>query len=194
MPAGDPRASFSVTIHGYRTCYHSRNLDCSCSSRHRLPKPESPSGEDVVGPSGFFGKLGTAFLISRIWLLCSRMFPSRSAASDDVKLWLPRHKCRICGIEVESTQVRVHYRTTHPEFERWVNHWKRLSWLLLISDMALASFNLLAIRAVIPIFNYVVAAYLLGSILVMIFTLVSKQSTFREAWRKAHPSSSSQVD
>ncbi|TMI47365.1 hypothetical protein E6H17_06155 [Candidatus Bathyarchaeota archaeon] len=96
---------------------------------------------------------------------------------------MPRHKCRICGIEVESTQVRVHYRTTHPEFERWVNHWKRLSWLLLISDMALASFNLLAIRAVIPIFNYVVAAYLLGSILVMIFTLVSKQSAFREAWR-----------
>src|SRR5213592_3932482 len=29
------------------TEYHSRNLDCSCSSRHRLPKPP-PGREDVV--------------------------------------------------------------------------------------------------------------------------------------------------
>ncbi len=135
--------------------------------------------------------LGTAFLISRNWLLCFRMFPSRSTSSDDVKLWLPRHKCRICGVEVEFTQVRVHYQTTHPDYEQWGKHWKRIAWLLLISDMALASFNLLVIRSVIPIFDYVVVAYLLGSIFVMILTLVSKQRAFREAWHKAHPSASS---
>src|SRR5436309_8444938 len=106
------------------------------------------------------------------------MFPSR----------LPTHKCRICGVEGEITQVRAHYRTTHPEFERWGNHWKRLSWLLLISDMALVIFHLFVIRSVIPIFDYVVIAYLLGSILVMIFTLVSNQRAFREAWHKAQGS------
>jgi hypothetical protein len=89
-------------------------------------------------------------------------------------------------VAVEYTQVKVHYETTHPEFERWGNHWKRLSWLLLISGMALASLNLLVIRSVIPIFDYVVISYLLGSVLVMIFTLVSKQRAFREAWHKAH--------
>src|SRR6059058_2997123 len=126
----------------------------------------------------------SASLISQIWLVCSRMFPSRFPTT---------HKCRICGVDVEITQVRAHYRTTHPEFERWGNHWKRLSWLLLISDMVLASFNLLVIRSVIPIFDYVVVVYLVGSILVLIFTLVSKQRAFREAWHKAHPSSSSHV-
>jgi len=59
--------------------------------------------------------------------------------------------------------------------------------------MVLASFNLLVIRSVIPIFDYVVVVYLVGSILVLIFTLVSKQRAFREAWHKAHPSSSSHV-
>src|SRR5438046_8896728 len=68
----------------------------------------------------------TAFLISRIWLLCSRMFPSRSSASDDVKLWLPRHKCRICGVEVEFTQVRVHYQITHTEYAKWGRRWYKL--------------------------------------------------------------------
>ncbi len=158
-----------------------------------LPKPESPSGEDVVSPSRFFGKLGTAFLISRIWLLCSRMFPSRSNASDDVKLWLPRHKCVICGAEVEFTQVRVHYQTTHPDYDQWGIHWKRLSWLLLVSDVVLVILDAVVIRSVIPYSQDIVIAYLLGSMLVIIFTLVSKQRGFREALQKAHPSSSSQV-
>src|SRR5437773_6068148 len=95
----------------------------------------------------------SASLISQIWLVCSRMFPSRFPTT---------HKCRICGVDVETTEVRAHYRTTHPEFEGWGNHWKRLSWLLLISDMALASLNLLIIRSVIPIFDYVVIACLSG--------------------------------
>src|SRR5436309_12938589 len=119
-----------------------------------------------------------AFLISQIWLLCSRMFPSR----------LPTHKCRICGVEVESAQVRAHYRTTHPEFERWGNHWKRLSRLILISDAALVNFHLFVTRSTIPNFDYVVIAYLFGSIFIMIFRLASKQRAFREAWHKAHGS------
>src|SRR5205807_9817831 len=121
------------------------------------------------------------------------MFPSRSTASDDVKLWLPRHKCRICGVEVEITQVRVHYQTTHPEVERWGKHWKRIAWLLLISDAALVILDAFLLRSVIPYSQDIVLAYLFGSMLVIIFTLVSKQRAFREAWRKAHPSSSSQV-
>src|SRR6266571_3586544 len=114
------------------------------------------------------------------------MFPSR----------LPTHKCRICGVEVEIAQARAHYRTTHPEYEQWGNHWKRLFWLLLIFDMALVMsripFNLLVSRSVILIFDYVVMAYLLGSVMVMIFIVTSKQRAFREAWRKTHGSSSSQ--
>ena len=124
----------------------------------------------------------SASLISQIWLVCSRMFPSRFPTT---------HKCRICGVDVETTEVRAHYRTTHPEFEGWGNHWKRLSWLLLISDMALASLNLLIIRSVIPIFDYVVIACLSGSVLVLIFTMVSKQGAFREAWNRTHPSPNS---
>src|SRR6266704_2003037 len=121
------------------------------------------------------------------------MFPFRSTASDDVKLWLPRHKCRICGVEVEFAHVRVHYQTTHPEYERWGNHWKRLSWLVLVSWVAVVVLDAFVIRSVIPYSEDIVLAYLLGSMLVIIFTLVSKQRTFREAWQKAHPSSSSQV-
>ena len=49
-------------------------------------------------------------------------------------------------------------------------------------------FNLLVSRSVILIFDYVVIAYLLGSVLVMIFIVVSKQRVFREAWHKAHGS------
>jgi len=124
----------------------------------------------------------SAFLISQIWLVCSRMFPSRFPTT---------HKCRICRVGVEITEVRAHYRTTHPEFEGWGNLWKRLSWLLLISDMALASLNLLIIRSVVPIFDYVVIACLLGSVLVLIFTMVSKQRAFREAWNRTHPSPNS---
>src|SRR5436309_1878718 len=74
----------------------------------------------------------SASLISQIWLVCSRMFPSRFPTT---------HKCRICGVDVETTEVRAHYRTTHPEFEGWGNHWKRLSWLLLISDMGTRRFE-----------------------------------------------------
>src|SRR5689334_6824543 len=107
------------------------------------------------------------------------MFPSR----------LPQHKCRICGVEAELTQVRVHYRTTHPEYERWGNHWRRVSWLLLISIIALVSLDVL-IRSAVPMLDYVFDAYFVGSILVMIFTMVSKQRAFREAWHKAHPSGS----
>ncbi|OLE70182.1 hypothetical protein AUF78_07630 [archaeon 13_1_20CM_2_51_12] len=140
-----------------------------------------------------FGQLVTAFLIRRTWLLCSRMFPSRSTAWDDVKLWLPKHKCIICGVEVEFTQVGVHYQTTHPDYDQWGNHWKRLSWLLLMSDVALVVLDAFFIRSVIPYSQDIVLAYLLGSMLVIIFTLVSKQRAFREAWQKAHPSSSSQV-
>ena len=147
------------------------NLPCPTRSRRLDNSP--------FYRNGFFGKLGTAFLISRIWLLCSRMFPSRSAASDDVKMWLqPRHKCIICGVEVEFTQVGVHYQTTHPDYHQWGKHWKRLSWLLLISDVALVILDAFFIRSVIPYSQDIVLAYLLGSMLVIIFTLVSKQRAF----------------
>src|SRR5437660_10832766 len=102
------------------------------------------------------------------------MFPSRSTASDDVKMWLhPRHKCRICGVEVEFTQVRVHYQTAHPEYDQWGKHWKRLSWLLLVFDVALVILDAFVLRSVIPYSQDIVLAYLLGSMLVIIFTLVS---------------------
>jgi len=65
------------------------------------------------------------------------MFPSRSTASDDVKLWLPRHKCRICGVEVEYTQVKVHYQTTHPEYGKWGRQLHTLMWSVLGSGIAL---------------------------------------------------------
>jgi hypothetical protein len=54
--------------------------------------------------------------------------------------------------------------------------------------MALVIFHLFVIRSAIPNFDYVVIAYLLGSFLVMIFTLASKQRAFREAWHKAQGS------
>src|SRR6266571_2277783 len=38
----------SVTVYCYQTRYHSRNLDCGCSSRQRLPKPGSAGKENVV--------------------------------------------------------------------------------------------------------------------------------------------------
>jgi len=103
-------------------------------------------------------------LISRIWLLCSRMFPSRSNASDDVKLWLPRHKCRICGVEVESTQVKVHYQTTHPEYAKWGRQSHTLIGLVLGSGVLLVIVDALYLRSLNPILNqYIIPAYLLGT-------------------------------
>jgi len=87
----------------------------------------------------------------------------------------------ICGVEVEFTRVRGHYQTTHPEYDQWGKRWKRLSWLLLVSDVALVILDALVIRSVIPYSQDIVLAYLLGSMLVIIFTLVSKQRAVREA-------------
>ena len=138
--------------------------------------------------------LGTAFLISRNWLLCSRMFPSRSTSSDDVKLWLPRHKCRICGVEVEFTQERAHYQTTHPEYAKWGRQLRTLGWLVVGSGVALVIVDALYLRSLNPILNqYIIPAYLLGAIFLLIGLHLRKLVSSRDAWKKTHPSSSSQV-
>src|SRR5438093_2748295 len=129
----------------------------------------------------------TAFLISRIWLLCSRMFPSRSNASDDVKLWLPRHKCRICGVEVESTQVKVHYQTTHPEYAKWGRQSHTLIGLVLGSGVSLVIVDALYLRSLNPILNqYIIPAYLLGACFLLIGLHARKLLSFRDTWEKTH--------
>ena len=136
----------------------------------------------------------TAFLISRIWLLCYRMFPSRFTASDDVKLWLPRHKCRICGVEVEFAQVKVHYQTTHPEYGKWGRQLHTLMWLVLGSDVALIIVDALYLRSLSPILNeYIVPAYLGGTCFLLGGLHLRKLIAFRDAWEKTHGSSTSQV-
>jgi hypothetical protein len=137
--------------------------------------------------------LGTAFLISRIWLLGSRMFPSRSTPSGDVKLRLPRHKCRICGVEVEFTQVRAHYQTTHPEFAKWGRQLRTLGWLVVGSGVALVIVDALYLRSLSQILQYIVPAYLLGASFLLIGLHLRKLVSSRDAWEKTHPSSSSQV-
>ena len=116
------------------------------------------------------------------------MFPSRSSASDDVKLWLPRHKCRICGVEVEFTQVRVHYQITHPEYAKWGRRLNTLIGLVLGSDVALVIVDALYLRSLNPILNqYIVPAYLFGSIFLFFGLHVRKLISFRDAWEKTHP-------
>jgi len=66
---------------------------------------------------------------------------------------------------------------------------KRLYRLLLVSDVALIILYALIIRSVIPNFGDVVIAYLFGSVFIPLFTHISKLRAFREAWKKAHPSS-----
>ena len=129
----------------------------------------------------------TAFLISRIWLLCSRMFPSRSTASDDVKLWLPRHKCRICGVEVEYTQVKVHYQTTHPEYGKWGRKLHTLMWLVLGSGIALVIVDALYLRTLNQILQYIIPGYLFGASFLLIGLHARKLIAFRDAWDKTHP-------
>jgi len=156
------------------------NLPCPTRSRRLDNSP--------FYRNGFFGKLGTAFLISRIWLLCSRMFPSRSNASDDVKLWLPRHKCRICGVEVEYTQVRVHYQTTHPEYAKWGRQLHTLMWLVLGSGVSLVIVDALYLRSLNQILQYIVPGYLLGGCFLLIGLHARKLLSFRDAWEKTyHP-------
>jgi len=88
---------------------------------------------------------------------------------------------------VESPQVGDHYRTAHPDHEQWGNHWRRLSRLLLVSDVALVIVDAFVIRSVIPNFQYVVFMYLFGSLFVIIFTLLPKRRASREAWAQSPP-------
>jgi len=115
------------------------------------------------------------------------MFSSRSTASDDVKLWLPRHKCRICGVEVEFAQVKVHYQTTHPEYAKWGRQLHTLMWLVLGSDVALIIVDALYLRSLSPILNeYIVPAYLGGTCFLLIGLHLRKLIAFRDAWDKTH--------
>jgi len=115
------------------------------------------------------------------------MFPSRSNASDDVKLWLPRHKCRICGVEVESTQVKVHYQTTHPEYAKWGRQSHTLIGLVLGSGVLLVIVDALYLRSLNPILNqYIIPAYLLGTCFLLIGLHARKLLSFRDAWEKTH--------
>ncbi len=117
----------------------------------------------------------TAFLISRILATLSRMFPLR----------LPRHKCRICGVEVEYTQVKVHYQTTHPEYGKWGRQLHTLMWLVLGSGVALVIVDLLY-RSLDQVLQYIIPAYLLGACFLLIGLHVRKLTAFRDAWEKTH--------
>jgi hypothetical protein len=110
-----------------------------------------------------------------------------------VKLWLPRHKCRICGVEVEYTQVRAHYQTTHSEFAKWGRQLRTLGWLVVGSGVALVIVDALYLRSLSQILQYIVPAYLLGASFLLIGLHLRKLISSRDAWKKTHPSSSSQV-
>jgi len=100
-------------------------------------------------------------------------------------LRLPRHKCRICGVEVEYSQVKVHYQTTHPEYGKWGRQLHTLMWLVLGSGVALVIVDLLY-RSLNPILQYIIPAYLLGACFLLIGLHVRKLIAFRDAWKKAH--------
>ena len=105
------------------------------------------------------------------------MFPPR----------LPTHKCRICGVEVEFTQVKIHYQTTHPEYAKWGRQLHRLMWLVLGSSVALVIVDALYLRSLNPILNgYIVPAYLGGTCFLLIGLHLRKLISFRDAWEKTH--------
>ena len=114
------------------------------------------------------------------------MFPSRSTASDDVKLWLPRHKCRICGVDVEFAQVRAHYQTTHPEYAKWGRQLHTLMWFVLGSGISLVIVDALYLRSLNQILQYIVPGYLLGACFLLIGLHARKLLSFRDAWEKTH--------
>ena len=105
------------------------------------------------------------------------MYPSR----------LPTHKCRICRVEVEYPQVKIHYQTTHPEFAKWGRRWQTLLWLVLGSGAALVIVHLLYLRSLNQILQYIVPAYLLGASFLLIGLYVRKLLSSRDAWEKTHP-------
>ena len=101
-------------------------------------------------------------------------------------LRFPLHKCRICGVEVEYSQVKVHYQTTHPEYGKWSHQLHTLMWLVLGSGVTLVIVDLLY-RALNQILQYIIPAYLLGACFLLIGLHVRKLIAFRDAWEKTHP-------
>ncbi|HXL51423.1 MAG TPA: hypothetical protein VN949_06390 [Candidatus Limnocylindrales bacterium] len=104
-----------------------------------------------------------------------------------MKLWLPRHKCRICGVEVEYTQVKVHYQTTHPEYGKWGRKLHTLMWLVLGSGIALVIVDALYLRTLNQILQYIIPGYLFGASFLLIGLHARKLIAFRDAWDKTHP-------
>jgi hypothetical protein len=99
-----------------------------------------------------------------------------------------RAKCKICGVEVEIIQLNAHILTSHPDSSAWGRRWKRRSWLLLGSGIALVLLDLLYLGSRNQIFQYIAPAYLMGILFLMIGQLVRGQRLFRDAWKKTHPS------
>src|SRR2546428_3058632 len=101
-------------------------------------------------------------------------------------LQLPPHKCRICGVEVENTQVKAHYQTTHPEFAKWGRRLQTLLPLVLGSGVALVIVDLLY-RSLNQILQYIIPAYLFSAFFLLIGLHARKLLSTRDAWEKTHP-------
>jgi hypothetical protein len=122
----------------------------------------------------------TAFLINRIRLSYSKMVPSIDR----------RAKCKICGAEVEIPQLDAHILTLHPDYSAWGHRWRRFSWLLLGSGAVLVVSDFVYLRSQNQNFQYIIQAYLMSTIFLIVGQLLRGQRLFRDAWKKSHPSPS----
>src|SRR5215831_4250963 len=102
---------------------------------------------------------------------------------------MPFRKCKICGVEVESTlsfpsrpsAFRVHLRTSHPEFVTWQRRRNRIFFVLFSSSSALLLLAILNQNFQYASYGCIAAIILLG-----LWDERRKMRAFRDAWKQAH--------
>ena len=81
----------------------------------------------------------------------------------------------------------THIKDSHPDYVEWGHRWRRWARFVMGSCAALVIGDLLYLRSLDQIFQYVVPAYLFGALFLLIWQLVRKQRWFRDDWKKGHP-------
>lgn len=99
----------------------------------------------------------------------------------------PRPRCKICGVEVYPGVLDTHMRNQHPDYLSWGRQQKKWVWLVLGSGAALVLLDALFLSFLNQILQYVIPAYLLGAVYLLIIQQVRKVREFRNDWMETHP-------
>jgi len=102
-------------------------------------------------------------------------------------------KCPICGVEIVRPPIIAHYEASHSDFAEWIGHERRLGYHVVFSYGVLILVDVLYERFLTPYFLFVVVAYVFATVVLLTARSRRKIRELRDAWRKTHGSSTSQV-